>query len=208
MFSRYIFLISFKKWNIICLLKCRFWDYLHSCTAICSEPKQACRHNQHSGGKQKQASEIVGWFETRQRYGKNYSCVTHALVSGLSLPYALFLLAEDERFEADKSQVLREIAALEPRDLAWTKQLKSSFLPFLNLRKTFLKHHRSLLLLLLFFFFLGNQSLSYFLLHTQRDKILIRFVYLLVHSDEIKMALLWFTCTYRQGVQPFNFNNY
>jgi calcium binding protein 39 len=25
---------------------------------------------------------------------------------------------EDERFEADKSQVLREIAALEPRDLA------------------------------------------------------------------------------------------
>jgi len=29
-------------------------------------------------------------------------------------------LTEDERFEADKSQVLREIAALEPRDLAWT----------------------------------------------------------------------------------------
>lgn len=42
-----------------------------------------------------------------------------------SLINALFrsiLVAEDERFEADKSQVLREIAALEPQDLAWTNQ--------------------------------------------------------------------------------------
>lgn len=41
----------------------------------------------------------------------------------MCLHFCEWFAAEDEQFEADKAQVVREIAALEPKELSWAKKL-------------------------------------------------------------------------------------